>query len=76
MRMSTDRRTMAEDLLAPLYAGVRRTAFWTAVTVPFALLWLFGAGLAGWRLSAFGGLIALNLLALVVGHGHSPRPDE
>lgn len=76
MRLNTDRRTVADDLLAPVYAGVQRTAFWTAVVIPVVLLWLFGAGLAGWRLPAFGVLIALDVVALIVGHDHAPRSEK
>lgn len=51
--------------------GVRAVGFWLAVTIPFLYLPLLVRGFSGRsELFAFGGLVALNVAALVVGHDH------
>lgn len=54
-----------------LAAGVRATGFWTAVAVPFGYLYLLWGGLSGGEATVLLALLALNLLSLVVGHGHN-----
>lgn len=50
---------------------VRATAFWLAIALPFLYLPLVLGGLAGRaELLAFAGLVVLNLVALVIGHGY------
>lgn len=68
-----DARIDTQSLLAP----VRKGSFWLAVVLPFVHLPLLASGLG----SADGAgvflvLLALNALALVVGHGHGPGHDE
>jgi len=50
----------------------RQVAFWTAVVLPFTYLPLLLAGIESSSMFvAFLSLVALNLLALVVGHPHA-----
>jgi hypothetical protein len=51
-------------------APLRFVGFWAAVALPFLYLPLLLGGLEGGETFAFGLLLALNALALVVGHGH------
>ncbi len=53
---------------------IRALAFWTAIALPFLYLPLLWYGLESTgELIVFFGLVALNLLALLVGHGYDPR---
>lgn len=49
-------------------------AFWTAVVLPFLSLLLFVGGLDGQELLALGGLLAMNVIALVAGHDYARGP--
>lgn len=50
---------------------VRATAFWLAIALPFLYLPLVVAGPVGRsELLAFAGLLVLNMVALVLGHGY------
>ena len=51
-------------------APLRFVGFWAAVALPFLYLPLLVSGLDGQETLVFGLLLALNALALVVGHGH------
>lgn len=51
-------------------APVRFVAFWLAVALPFLYLPLLASGLEGQQPTVFGTLLALNSVALLVGHGH------
>lgn len=53
-----------------LGAPIQFLAFWLAVTLPFLYLPLLVRGLQGEQVTVFVTLLALNLAALVVGHGH------
>lgn len=54
-----------------LSATFRRMAFWAAVALPFLHVPLLATGLDSPSVTlAFVGLLALNLLALLVGHRH------
>lgn len=58
-----------ETVIAPL----RATSFYAAVALPLAYVPLLVAGLETVsQTMAFVALLALNLFALVVGHGHDP----
>lgn len=59
-------RTVAEHLRPLLQA----TAFWSAVAMPFLYLPLLVGGLTGGEAVTFIGLLFLNVVALVLGHGH------
>jgi hypothetical protein len=49
----------------------QRVAFWTAIVLPFTYLPLLVAGFESSSMfAAFLSLVALNLLALLVGHPH------
>lgn len=69
-------RSQAEhDVIAPVWhrvtRGIRAAGFWLAIAIPFLYLPLLYGGLAGPRdVIAFCGLLFLNVVALVVGHGH------
>lgn len=69
-RMVQDCAVVAKLLRRTLAA----VAFWTAVVLPFLNLLLVVGGLAGQELVAFGGLLALNGIALVVGHNYARQP--
>jgi len=64
------RQTVAlETVVAPL----RATSFYAAVALPLAYVPLLLAGLETVpQVTTFTALLALNLIALVVGHGHDP----
>lgn len=51
-------------------APIQFLAFWLAVTLPFLYLPLLVNGMQGEQVTVFGTLLALNVAALVVGHGH------
>ncbi|AHZ23511.1 hypothetical protein E6P09_14525 [Haloferax mediterranei ATCC 33500] len=50
---------------------VRFIGFWVAVALPFLYLPLLVGGLSGSELTAFVALVAVNALALVVGHNYA-----
>jgi hypothetical protein len=50
---------------------VQFVAFWLAVALPFLYLPLLHGGLRGGQATVFGSLLAVNVAALVIGHGHS-----
>jgi len=56
-----------------LRATVAAAAFWTAVALPFLYVPLLVGGLASGERAALAALLALNVAALYVGHGHRPR---
>ena len=59
-------RTVAEHLRPLLQA----TAFWSAVAMPFLYVPLLVGGLTSGETVTFVGLLVLNVVALVLGHGH------
>lgn len=59
-------RLGATALTGPL----RILAFWSAIALPFLYVPLLIGGLEGGQATVFTGLLLLNALALVVGHGH------
>lgn len=50
---------------------VRGLAFWTAVVLPFLYLPLLVGGLPGQEGLALGGLLVVNIVALVAGHDYA-----
>lgn len=66
-----DFRQVAARSLAP---GFERAAFWTAVVLPFLYVPLLvgGVSTSGERVALLV-LLALNFLALYLGHDHDPR---
>jgi hypothetical protein len=55
----------------------QRVAFWTAIVLPFTYLPLLVAGFESSSMfAAFLSLVALNLLALLVGHPHGQTSAE
>lgn len=65
---------VARRSLSLLHRQVQATGFWTAVVLPFLHVPLLLSGLeTTTETSLFVALIAVNLLALVVGHGYSPE---
>lgn len=54
-----------------LKSGVRTAAFWSAIVLPFLHLPLMATGLESTSVSlAFAVLVALNVLAVIVGQPH------
>ncbi|MEZ3115795.1 hypothetical protein RYH80_07680 [Halobaculum sp. MBLA0147] len=53
-----------------LAAPVRAVAFWTAALVPLVYLPLLASGLTAQQIPTLLGLMTLNAVSLVVGHGH------
>ena len=51
-------------------APVRFVGFWLAVALPFLYVPLLVGGLTGEQATVFAGLLSLNVVALLVGHGH------
>ena len=60
--------------VAYLAVPVRFVAFWVAVALPFLSLPLLVGGLEGSEPVVLGALLAVNVVALVVGHGY--RADD
>lgn len=58
--------------LRRILASVRAVTFWAAALLPLVTLVLLFAGVASQSPAALGGLLALNAVCAVVGHGHSP----
>lgn len=53
---------------------VRFVAFWLATLLPFVYLPLLATGAVATHRLGFAGLVGLNALAFVIGHGHN-APD-
>jgi hypothetical protein len=75
MNPSTQYGHAAREALAGLGSIVRRpieaAAFWAAIALPFLYLPLLAQGFSSNNeLFVFAGLLVLNALALVVGHGY------
>lgn len=63
-------RTLAELAARP----VRFVAFWVATLLPFTYFPLLAMGTATAHRAAFAGVVCLNAVAFVVGHGYN-RPE-
>jgi hypothetical protein len=80
VRSTSLTRTATESLpalrtLAALAARpVRCVAFWLATLLPFTYLPLMAMGVVTTHGTAFAGVVCLNAVAFVVGHGHN-RPE-
>ena len=61
---------VAERAAGTLRGPVRALGFWSAITLPFASLYLLSGGLTGDELGPLVALLVANALALVVGHDH------
>lgn len=55
---------------------VRAAAFWTAVALPFAYLHLLWGGLTAPEVGVFFALLAVNAVALVLGHEHGSEHEH
>ena len=62
--------------VAYLAVPVRFVAFWIAVALPFLYLPLLAGGLRGSEPTVLVALLAVNLGALVIGHGHRADDDS
>lgn len=51
--------------------GVRALAFWSAIVLPIAILAVLSGGVGGQQVSLLSGLLALNVLCLLVGNEHA-----
>jgi hypothetical protein len=65
-------RTVEESPVPAVADQLRRLAFWGSVLLPLTYLPLL-AGVAGDRPLLVAGLLALNALCLVAGHGYTPQ---
>ncbi|WP_144902992.1 hypothetical protein [Halobellus captivus] len=52
--------------------NLKAVSFWTAIVLPFTYVPLLVGGLTGGEALLFAGLIAINALAFVGGHGYEP----
>ena len=71
-RAVTSRQSLGDTALQTHFRPVVRcVAFWTAVLLPFVLVTLLASGvIVEWPFVA-GGLLAVNLAGLVVGHEYN-----
>lgn len=68
---STEETTISHDQPS-LVGPIRFAGFWAAIALPFLHTPLLVAGLDSTaKVVAYGSLLALNVLALVVGHGYN-----
>lgn len=65
-------RSVEETPAPAVIRQVRRLAFWGSVLLPVAYVPLL-SGVAGYRPLLVAGLLALNAVCLLVGHGYSPQ---
>ena len=68
----TDDRNTAVAWIDRAARGVRAAAFWTSTVLPVLVVAAIVAGGAGQYPAILGGVLALNVVCAVVGHGHSP----
>ena len=68
----TNDRNAAVTWLDRAASGVRATAFWTSTVLPLLVVAALVAGAAGQYPAVLAGVLALNVVCVVVGHGHSP----
>ncbi|CCQ35372.1 uncharacterized protein Nmlp_1162 [Natronomonas moolapensis 8.8.11] len=68
----TNDRNTAGTWIHRAVRGVRAAAFWTATVLPVLVVAALIAGTAGRYPAILGGVLALNVVCAVVGHGHSP----
>ncbi|KTG10160.1 hypothetical protein AUR64_11240 [Haloprofundus marisrubri] len=71
--MSMGSSPQVEEVLEALGPIVQGVAFWSAVVIPMVLIGMIATkpGLQGERGTWFLVLLALNVVALVVGHRHN-----
>jgi len=67
----TDDRNTAIAWIDRAARGVRAAAFWTSTVLPVLVVAALVAGGAQYP-AILGGVLALNVVCAVVGHGHSP----
>ncbi|GAA0227654.1 hypothetical protein ACFFQF_11880 [Haladaptatus pallidirubidus] len=64
-------RNAVESTARKLFAPVQFLSFWTAVALPFAYPPLLYHGYVSATTVTFALLLALNMVAIVVGHGYN-----
>lgn len=64
-------RSAAQTAARKLFTPVQCLSFWIAVALPFGYLPLLYRGNLSPTAELFGVLLALNLVAVVVGHGYN-----
>ncbi|WP_247001671.1 hypothetical protein [Halosolutus gelatinilyticus] len=68
---STGDRGVLERTVPSLATPIRRTGFWAAIVLPFLYVPLLATGLSSSsETMTFLALLAVNLVALYVGHAH------
>jgi hypothetical protein len=66
-----ERTEVGDALQHAVVAPLRALSFWTAVLLPLAYLPLLADGLAGGEASVLFALVAVNAVALLLGHEHA-----
>ena len=61
----------ARQSTSAIGATIRRVSFWSAILLPLVYLPLLSSGFGAQTGSIVIGLLALNLIALLVGHNHT-----
>ena len=61
----------AQQCTHAIRASIRRVSFWSAILLPLVYLPLLSGGLGPQTGYIAVGLLALNLIALLVGHNHA-----
>lgn len=69
--VARDRRLVSELSRERLVAPVRFVGFWSAVLLPLALFPMLLSGIASQHLVPYTALVAVNLVALVVGRDYN-----
>lgn len=74
VREQQPEQSLVRRSLSMMETPVRTVGFWSAVSLPFLHVPLLLTGLDSTADAlAFATLLALNLCALLIGHGHEPR---
>jgi hypothetical protein len=72
-RLSMDRfapGSIVAALVDVFGTPIKRVAFWAAIALPLAYLPLLVGGLEDVEITLFVGLLALNVVAVTLGHGY------
>ncbi|WP_049987457.1 hypothetical protein [Halobellus rufus] len=56
--------------------NAKAASFWAAIVLPFTYVPLLAGGLTGGEALLFAGLVAVNALAFVAGHGYEPAGSQ
>ena len=74
MKLAVSNWSQDERITAAITRPLEAIAFWSAIALPFLYIPLLIYGLdTGGRVAVFLGLIVLNVIAFVLGHGYNRR---